>query len=77
MLVDEILIQIKDNHALKWPKPLHSSPNVRDKKKYCYFHKDHGHYMEDCRDLKEQIEKLIQKGKLQKFVRKDRPGQAK
>ena len=26
--------------------------------------------MEDCRDLKEQIEKLIQKGKLQKYVKK-------
>ena len=53
MLVDKILAQIKDEHYLKWPRPLHSSPNVRDKKKYCRFHKDHGHYTEDCRDLKE------------------------
>jgi len=45
-------------------------PNVHDKKKYCRFHKDHGHYIEDFRDLKEQIEKLIQKGKLQKYVKK-------
>ena len=26
MLVDKILIQIKDKHYLKWPRPLHSSP---------------------------------------------------
>ena len=26
--------------------------------------------MEDCQDLKEQIEELIQKGKLQKYVKK-------
>jgi len=45
-------------------------PNVRDKKKYCRFHKDHGHYTEDCRDLKEQIEELISKGKMQKYVKK-------
>ncbi|XP_050254592.1 uncharacterized protein LOC126700444 [Quercus robur] len=32
--------------------------------------KDHGHNTEDCRDLKEQIEELIRKGKLQKFVKK-------
>ena len=70
MPVDKIFTQIKDEHYLKWPKPLHSSPNVRDKNKYCRFHKDHGHNTEDCRDLKEQIEELIQKGKLQKYVKK-------
>ena len=53
MLVDKILMQIKDEHYLKWPRPLHSSPNVRNKNKYCRFHKDHGHYTKDCRDLKE------------------------
>ena len=59
MPVDKILAQIKDEHYLKWPRPLHSSPNVRDKRKYCRFHKDHCHYIEDCKDLKEQIEELI------------------
>ena len=69
MPVDKILAQIKDEHYLKWARPLHSSLNVRDKKKYCRFHKDHYHYTEDCRDLKEQIEKLISKEKLQKYVK--------
>ena len=55
MPVDKILTQIKDEHYLKWPRPLHSSPNVCDKNKYYWFHKDHGHNIEDCRDLKEQI----------------------
>ena len=32
MSVDKILAQIKDEHYLKWPKPLHSSPHVCDKK---------------------------------------------
>ena len=70
MLVDKILIQIKDEHFLKWLRPLYSSSHVRDKNKYCCFHKDHGHYMEDCRDLKEQIEELIRKEKLQKYMKK-------
>ena len=39
MPVDKILMQIKDEHYLKWPRPIHSSPNVRDKNKYCRFHK--------------------------------------
>ena len=59
MLDDKILVQIKDGHYLKWPRPLHLSPNVRDKKKYCRFHKVHSHSTEDCRDLKDQIEELI------------------
>ncbi|XP_030923371.1 uncharacterized protein LOC115950290 [Quercus lobata] len=70
MPVDKILAQIKDEHYLKWPRPLHSSPNVYDKKKYCWFHKDHSHYTEHCRDPKEQIEELIWNGKLQKYVKK-------
>ena len=53
MPVDKILMQIKGDHHLKWPKPIQSSPNVRDKRKYYYFHMDHGYYIEDCRDLKE------------------------
>ena len=65
MPVDQILTEIRDEPSLKWPRPLHSSPNMRDKRKYCRFHKDHKHYIEDYRDLKEQIEKLIRKGKLQ------------
>ena len=71
MPVDKILTQIKDDHYLKWPRPLHSSLNVRDKNKYCRFHKDHGHNTEDCKDLKKQVEELIQKRKLQKYVKKN------
>ncbi|XP_030970301.1 uncharacterized protein LOC115990628 [Quercus lobata] len=74
MPIDKIFAQIKDEHYLKWPRPLHSSPNVRDKNKYCRFHRDHGHNTEECRDLKEQIEELIRKGKLQKYVKKGEYG---
>ena len=69
MPVNQILTKIRDEPSLKWPRPLRSSPNMRDKRKYCRFHKDHGHYTEDCRDLKEQIEELIRRGKLQQYVK--------
>ena len=52
---DKILMQIKDEPGLKWPKLLSMSSRKRDLKKYCRFHKDHGHYIDECRDLKEQI----------------------
>ena len=56
MPIDKILTQIKDKHYLKWSRPLHSSPNIRDKNKYYRFHKDHGHYTE----LKETFATLRQ-----------------
>ena len=34
MPVDHILTEIKDEQYLKWPKPLHSSPGVHNKRKY-------------------------------------------
>ena len=71
MPADKILMQIKDEPGLKWPKSLSMSSRKRDSKKYCHFHKDHGHYTNECRDLKEQIEELFQRGKLQKFVKRD------
>ena len=59
MPANKILIQIKDEPGLKWPKPLSTSSGKRDLKKYCHFHKDHNHYTNECCDLKEQIEELI------------------
>ncbi|XP_050290351.1 uncharacterized protein LOC126728596 [Quercus robur] len=74
MPVDQILIEIRDEPSLKWPKPLHSAPELRDKRKYCRFHKDHGHYTKDCRVLKEQIEELIRNGKLQQYIKRGDSG---
>ena len=42
MPVDKILMQIKDEHYLKWPRPLHSSPHICDKNKYYRFHNEIG-----------------------------------
>lgn len=69
MPVEKVLLQMKDDPNLRWLKPLSSFPHKWDQKKYCYFHKDHDHYIEECKDLKEQIEEMIQKGKLQNLAK--------
>ena len=53
MPTNKILMQIKAEPGLKWPKQLSMSFRKRDQKKYCHFHKDHGHYTDECHDLKE------------------------
>ena len=67
MPTDKILMQIKDKPGLKWLKPLSTSSRKHDPKKYCRFHKDHVHYTNECRDLKEQIKELIH----QKFIKRN------
>ena len=73
--IDQVLMQIKDKEALTYPEKLKGDPNRRSRDKYCRFHRDHGHDMADCYDLKLQIEALIKQRKLQKFVRKERVDQ--
>ena len=66
--IDQLLMQIQDDPSLRWPGKIRSDPDSRPKNLYCWFHRDHGHRTENCMALKEQVETLIQQGKLQKYV---------
>ena len=52
MLFEQVLMQIKDNPSLKWLEKMKGDPNKRNRNKYCCFHSDHGHDMDECFDLK-------------------------
>ena len=71
-LIDQVLMQIKDEGALTFPGKLKGDPSKRSRDKYCHFHHDHSHDTSDCYDLKQQIEAHIRQGKLQRFVGKER-----
>ena len=45
-----------------------ADPVKLDKSKYCRFHKDVGHDTDECRQLKDEIEFLIRKGRLNKYT---------
>ena len=62
--IDQVLMQIKDEEVLTYPRKLKEDPNRRSRDKYCRFHRDHSHDTADCYDLKQQIETLIKQGKL-------------
>ena len=45
-----------------------SDPATRDNTKYCEFHRDYGHRTNNCIQLKREIEYLIQRGYLWRFI---------
>ena len=51
--IDQVLMQIKDEGALTFPGKLKGDPNKRSRDKYYHFHRDHGHDMSECYDLKQ------------------------
>ncbi|GAV83833.1 hypothetical protein CFOL_v3_27278, partial [Cephalotus follicularis] len=68
-----ILAVEKDKVPIQWPEKMRSPAEKRDKEKYYRYHRDHGHDTEECRQLKNQIEDLIRKGHLRKYVDRDSP----
>ncbi|GFZ12348.1 hypothetical protein Acr_23g0007330 [Actinidia rufa] len=70
--VAQVLSEIKHEEFIKWPGKIKTDPQKRNRNKYCEFHRDHGHNIEDCFQLKEQIADLIKRGYLRKYIT-DRP----
>ncbi|GAV88282.1 hypothetical protein CFOL_v3_31705 [Cephalotus follicularis] len=68
-----ILAVEKDKVPIQWPKKMRSPVEKRNTGKYCRYHRDHGHDTEECSQLKNQIEDLIRKGHLCKYVDIDAP----
>ena len=42
-LLDQVLMQIRDDTTLTWLDKLKGDPNKRPENKYCRFHQNHGH----------------------------------
>ncbi|KAL5555626.1 hypothetical protein UlMin_037862 [Ulmus minor] len=51
------------------PPNIRTPVNRRDNTKCCRYHRDIGHVTEQCRVLKDEIERLIQRGQLRNYVR--------
>ena len=66
--VSQVLHKVRNEQFLRWPTQMKSDPTTRDNTKYCEFHKDYGHCTDNCIQLKREIEYLIQRGFLRRFI---------
>ena len=66
--VSQVLREVRNEQFLRWPTQMKSDPVTRDNSKYCEFHRDYGHRTDDCIQLKREIEYLIRRGYLRRFI---------
>ena len=66
--VSQVLREVRNEQFLRWPTQMKSDPSTRDNTKYCEFHRDYGHHTDNCIQLKREIEFLIRRGYLRRFI---------
>ena len=66
--VSQVLHEVRNEQFLRWPTQMKSDPATRDNTKCCEFHRDYGHRTDNCIQLRREIEYLIQRGYLRRFI---------
>ena len=66
--VSQVLHEVRNEQFLRWPTQMKSDPATRDNTKYREFHRDYGHRTDNCIQLKKEIEYLIRRGYLLRFI---------
>ena len=66
--ISQVLHEVRNEQFLRWPTQMKSDPATKDNTKYCEFHRDYGHHTDNCIQLRREIEYLIQRGYLRRFI---------
>ena len=74
--VSQVLHVVQHEQFLRWSSHMRSNPTKRDNTRYCELHRDHGHRTDDCIQLRKEIEYLIRRGYLRRFVAPESQSQA-
>ena len=74
--VSQVLHEVQHEQFLRWPSQMRSNPTKRDNIRYCEFHRDHRHRTDDCIQIRKEIEYLIRRGYLRRFVTPEGQSQA-
>ena len=66
--IQQVLEKIKSEPFFKWPNKMAGNPMRRNQSLYYHYHQDHGHTTEDCRNLWDHLNQLVQEGKLKQLL---------
>ena len=66
--ISQVLREVRNEQFLRWLTQMKSDPSTRDNTRYCEFHRDYEHSTDACIQLKREIEYLIRRGYLRRFI---------
>ncbi|XP_012846973.1 PREDICTED: uncharacterized protein LOC105966948 [Erythranthe guttata] len=64
----EVWMVAEQKDLVQPPRQMKENPKRQKSEKYCEYHQDRGHTTDECFQLKQEIERLIKKGRLGEFV---------
>ncbi|KAL0445999.1 UNVERIFIED_CONTAM: hypothetical protein Slati_1727800 [Sesamum latifolium] len=68
VLITQAFMAVEEKGLLTRPRLWRDTPQRPKSDKFCRFHNDYGHTTEECRHLKNEIERLIRNGYPQEYV---------
>ena len=66
--IQQVLEKIKNKPFFKWPNKMAGDLMRHNQSLYCHYYQDHRHTTEDCRNLWDHLDQLIQEGKLKQLL---------
>lgn len=64
---------VHDKNFLPWTQLVKSDPKCNDPNKYCQYHQlTYSHDMNNCFQLMNENERLVNRGHLENFIKKDK-----
>ena len=66
--VQQVLEKIKNELFFKWPNKMTGDPMRRNQSLYYHYHQVHERTTEDCRNLWDHLDRLVQEGRLKQLL---------
>ena len=66
--MQKVLEKVRNEPFFKWLNKMAGDPVNHNQNLYCHYHQNYGHTTEDCRNLWDHLEQLVQEGRLKHLL---------